>query len=51
MPQAIGRVVSLRMATLNELQTVYGSEDFYDLLEIMAVDSFNENVMSSEQRG
>lgn len=37
------------MATLHELQTVYGPQDLYDLLEVMAVDQYNENAMS-EQR-
>jgi len=49
MPGAIGRVVSRRLATLHELQTVYGSQDLYDLMEIMAVDAYNNNVMN-EQR-
>jgi len=38
------------MATLYELQTVYGSEDFYNLLEVMAVDQHNENAMNSPNR-
>lgn len=29
------------MATLNELQTVYGVEDAYNLLEILIVDDYN----------
>jgi len=37
------------MATLHELGSVYGAQDLYDMLEILAVDSFNENAMS-EQR-
>ena len=43
---AIGRVVSQRLASLRELQHDYSSEDFYNLLEIMAVDQHNENVMN-----
>jgi hypothetical protein len=35
-------VVGRRLATLHELQTVYGTEDAYNLLEIAAVDSANE---------
>ena len=38
----IGVIVSRKLATLHELQTVYGSEDVYDMLEIIAVDNFNE---------
>ena len=30
------------MATLTELQTVYGVEDAYNLLEILQVDIYNE---------
>lgn len=40
-------IVSRKLATLYELQTVYGSNDAYDLLEIIAVDNHNEGVMSS----
>jgi hypothetical protein len=49
MPVSIGRVVSHRFATLIELQTVYGAEDFYNMMEIMAVDAYNQRVLS-EQR-
>ncbi len=30
------------MATLHELQTVYGEQDLHDLLEIIAVENFNQ---------
>jgi hypothetical protein len=30
------------MASLNELQTIYGIEDAYDLLEIICVDDYNQ---------
>ena len=33
-------------ATLYELQTVYGAEDAYDLLEIILVDNHNEQLMN-----
>lgn len=42
MPQAIGVVVSSRLATRAELQTIYGSQDLYDFLEILAVDLENQ---------
>jgi hypothetical protein len=45
----IGRLISQRLATLHELQTVYGAEDAYNLMEIMAVDIHNSNTMQ-EQR-
>ena len=44
--QAIGTVISSRLATLRELDTVYGLEDLYTLLEILAVDAHNQQVAS-----
>ena len=29
-------------ATLNELDTVYGMEDLYDMLEVLSVDNHNK---------
>ncbi len=40
-PRQIAAVVSSRLASLVELDTVLGVQDLYDLLEIMAVDSYN----------
>jgi hypothetical protein len=37
--------VSAKMATLIELQTVYGTRDAYELLEILMVDQANERKM------
>lgn len=37
------------MATLRELQTFYGAEDLYGMLEIIAVDTHNQNVMQSQK--
>jgi hypothetical protein len=34
-------VISAKLATLHELQTLYGTKDLYDLLEIAAVDAYN----------
>lgn len=34
------------MATLHEVQTVYGLEDIYDLLEIILVDNHNQDVLT-----
>lgn len=42
MPRIIGTLVSSKLATLAELQTVYGVEDAYDLLEVLSVDVHNE---------
>ena len=41
----IGAVLSARLATLHELQTVYGVEDAYDLLEVLTVDAHNEQLV------
>lgn len=35
-------MISAGKATLHELQTVYGTKDLYDLLEIVIVDAHNE---------
>jgi len=35
-------VASKGLATLYEMQTVYGLEDVYDLLEIVVVDAYNQ---------
>lgn len=42
MPKIIGVLVSSQMATLIELQTVYGTEDAYNLLEVVSVDRYNQ---------
>ncbi len=33
-------------ATLYELQTVYGSEDLADLIEVLAVDAYNQKMIT-----
>lgn len=38
----IGVVVSKKLATLYELQTVYSYEDLQDLYEIILVNNYNE---------
>lgn len=48
MPTSIARVISAKHATLRELQTHYGSEDLYTLLEIIAVDTYNTNAMNGQ---
>jgi len=45
MPGIIGTIVSSRLATLVELQTVLGVEDAYRLYEVIAVDTHNERKM------
>ena len=44
-PRTLGRVMSAGMARLHELDTVYGCEDLYDMLEVLAVDDHNRAVM------
>lgn len=45
-PLSIGRVVSKGMASMRDLQEFYGAEDLYGMLEILAVDSHNEYLLS-----
>ena len=40
----LGAVISSRLATLHQLDTVYGVTDLYRLAEIVKVDAFNEYV-------
>jgi len=46
----IGPLVSSRLATLAELDTVYGLEDAYDLLEVLTVDAHNSRVINDHDR-
>lgn len=39
-------MISLRMATLAELDTIYGMEDVYDMLEIATVDAHNRRILN-----
>lgn len=41
-------VISSKLATLVELDTVLSAEDMYDLLEIAAVDAYNQHIASKE---
>lgn len=41
-PISIGTILSRKMATLHELDTVYGTQDCYDLMEIIIIDSYNK---------
>lgn len=41
-PPLIGALVSGKLATLWELQSVYGIMDAYNLLEVQTVDAHNE---------
>lgn len=46
-PPVIGTIVTSRLATLYELQTVYGAEDAYDLLELVNINKHNEAVLNA----
>ena len=45
----IGTLVSSRLATLHELQTVYGTEDAYNLLEVICVDRYNQSLLQQPE--
>ena len=49
-PPIIGVLVSRKLATLTELQTVYGVQDAYDLLEIVMIDDYNREVANEANR-
>lgn len=44
-PPLIASVVNSRLATLNELQTIYGLEDLYNLYEIVIIRIANQQKM------
>jgi hypothetical protein len=50
-PLTISAVVAspMRLATLHELQTVYGARDLFDFLEIMSVQRHNEALQAKHQ--
>jgi hypothetical protein len=48
-PGPIGAVVSRGFATLHELDSFYGTEDLYDMLEIIAVDAFNQRLVNQQK--
>lgn len=48
-PITISTVVTSGYATLHELDTVYGLEDVYDILEIISVNAHNRHAMNSDQ--
>jgi hypothetical protein len=48
-PPTIGAVISSRLGTLHEMDTVYGVEDVYDLLEVISVDAHNRRALQPEE--
>lgn len=49
-PPTIGMVVSSGKATYAELCTVIGLEGLYDLIEIIMVDAYNDQVMRKKRK-
>jgi len=45
-PASIATLISAGLATLHELDTVYGTEDLWMMLEVNAVDAHNKYLMS-----
>ncbi len=43
-PRVIGVLISSRLATLAELDTVLGAEDVQDMLEVLTVDAHNKRI-------
>ena len=41
----IGVVISKRLATLFELQTIYSLDDLYDMYEVILVNNYNESLL------
>jgi hypothetical protein len=41
-------VLSHKMATLEQLDTIYSVEDVYDMIEIIMVDNYNTNLDREE---
>ena len=37
------------MATLHELDTVYGTQDLFDMVEIISVDTHNRNLLAQQK--
>lgn len=49
-PPRLGMVISAKLATMAELNTVLSLEDLVDLVEIMTVDAHNQRVLAKRQR-
>lgn len=51
LPGPLGCLISSRLATLNELDTVYSVEDAYLLLDVIKVDAHNrERIRKAQER-
>jgi hypothetical protein len=45
-PLNIVTVISAKLATMHELQTVYGTRDLFDMIEMIVVDRYNTRKLS-----
>lgn len=45
----IGAVISAKMATLHECQTIYSIQDIYDLAEIISIDANNQRIANKKK--
>ncbi|AML34679.1 hypothetical protein EGH67_15545 [Klebsiella aerogenes] len=50
-PRTIAAVISGKMAKLHELDTVYGVQDMWWLIEIMTVDNTNRVIAENNDGG
>jgi len=48
-PPNIAAVLIRRPEMLHGLQTIYGTEDLYNLLEVMAVDAHNQRLIAQRK--
>jgi len=48
MTNIVGTLISKRICTLHELDTVYGLEDAYNMLEVVLVDSYNDALAAQD---
>jgi hypothetical protein len=44
-------VLTERMATLEQLDTVYGSQDLADMIEIVSINAHNSRVLNAKPPG
>lgn len=50
MPPILGAIISSNLASYHELETVYGVEDAYNLLEIINVNNHNQRAVDKWQQ-
>lgn len=45
-----GAIISSKLATKHELETIYGIEDAYDFLEILSINAHNQRIASRPKK-